>query len=479
MTTVEFEDSSERTLSFAGVMEAVAFWLLVGTLAWAPFPLGSNRPWSWSLLIVFIAAVWVAWVLAIWTAPEKLRVLKRVKAPLILAGLALCWALIQTASWVPQSWIHPVWQLGGDLLGRMVKGAISIDPWRTITETMKLTAYLMAAVLAYMMSQKHERASRLLDALMIVAAFYALYGAGLQISGLQQENIFYSTRAIGDGAGGPFVSHNNFSTYMGLGALMAGVRLFDLGGRTLVVGRGLREFTVSAIYFVFGVGALPASAFVLTFGMMVASGSRAGFMAALVGIATLMAFGSVIAGQRLSRRWAIIGLASVCAVMLVLFMITGDTLTARFDALVETGKFDQMRLMLWQSAMRMIADSPLLGLGLGTFEPAYPLYADRVLPFVMDKVHNDYLEFAAGLGLPAAILWWAAVLWLAGMCVRGIYVRRRHRHYSLLAIAATALVGFHSIFDFSLQIPAIALTYAVILGLGVAQAAPTRNVAFD
>jgi hypothetical protein len=48
-----------------------------------------------------------------------------------------------------------------------------------------------------------------------------------------------------------------------------------------------------------------------------------------------------------------------------------------------------------------------------------------------------------------------------------------------LTVAATALVGFHSIFDFSLQIPAIALTYAVILGLGVAQAAPTRNIEMD
>jgi O-antigen ligase len=266
---------------------------------------------------------------------------------------------------------------------------------------------------------------------------------------------------------------------MGLGALIAAVRLFDLGGRTLIVGRGLREFTVSAIYFVFGIGALPASAFLLTFGMMIASGSRAGFMASLVGIAALMAFGAAIAGQRLSRRWALAGVATLGAVMLMLFMITGDNLSARFDALVEAGKFDQTRLLLWQSAMRMIADSPLLGLGLGTFEPSYPLYADRVLPFVMDKVHNDYLEFAAGLGLPAAAAWWAAIVWLVGMCVRGIFVRRRHRHYSLLAIGATALVGFHSLFDFSLQIPAIALTYAVILGLGVAQAAPTRNVETD
>jgi O-antigen ligase len=161
--------------------------------------------------------------------------------------------------------------------------------------------------------------------------------------------------------------------------------------------------------------------------------------------------------------------------MVGLFMITGDSLETRFNALVEAGSIDETRALLWDSAVRMIGGSPFLGLGLGAFEHAYPLYADRVLPFIMDKAHNDYLELAASLGLPAAIAWWTAWVWLIGICIRGIFVRRRNRHYPILAIAATALVGVHSIFDFSLQIPAVALTYAVILGLGVGQSAPTRE----
>ena len=156
-------------------------------------------------------------------------------------------------------------------------------------------------------------------------------------------------------------------------------------------------------------------------------------------------------------------------------MITGENLQGRLNALVETQSVDETRLLLWDAAVRMIADAPLLGLGLGTYEPAYPLYADRILPFVMDKAHNDYLEFAAGIGLPAAIAWWAALLWLVAACLRGFNIRRRNRHYSLLAIAATTLIGVHSLFDFSLQIPAIALTYSVILGMGVAQSASSRE----
>jgi O-antigen ligase len=93
----------------------------------------------------------------------------------------------------------------------------------------------------------------------------------------------------------------------------------------------------------------------------------------------------------------------------------------------------------------------------------------------MDKAHNDILEFAAGFGLPAAFLWWGLLAWLVVICGRGVIVRRRYRMLPALGLAATILVAIHSIFDFSLQMPAVALTYAVILGIGVAQAFPTTK----
>jgi len=102
--------------------------------------------------------------------------------------------------------------------------------------------------------------------------------------------------------------------------------------------------------------------------------------------------------------------------------------------LLDAGVTENVRLTLWAAANRMIADAPLLGLGLGTFQDAYPLYASQVLPYVMDKAHCDYLEFAAGLGLPAAIAWWSAMASLVVLCLRGVRVRHRHRLYPILAL---------------------------------------------
>lgn len=466
---------SEHSPGLATRLESISFWLMTATLAWAPFPLGSNRPWSWSLLVILVCVCWLFWYGAAWNSRTRLRALRRLAVPLSLAGLTIAWALVQTSSWVPESWAHPIWPLAKDFLNRPLAGVVSMDPWRTVTEAMKLGTYVMAAVLAYMFALDRTRAHRLLDALLIVGTLYVVYTLALDFSNFRQESLFYASPPTGGRFGGPFVGQNSFATYAGLTTLCASVRLFELGEKTLVIGRGIRQFAVSAVYFVFGAGAFPAAAFVLSFAMLVASGSRAGFMACLVGIAAMMLFGSIIAGRRLTRTWAIIGVVAVAAVMIALFTVTGDNLQTRFDSLVQSRGLDQTRLLLWDAAYRMIGDAPWLGLGLGSFEYAYPLYAERVVPFVMDKAHNDYLEFAAGVGLPAAIAWWLAFLWLVGICIRGVIARHRNRHFPMLAIAATTLVGFHSLFDFSLQIPAIALTYAFILGLGVAQSMPTRE----
>ena len=229
--------------------------------------------------------------------------------------------------------------------------------------------------------------------------------------------------------------------------------------------------------FVFGSGMRYIVAAVICFSVLVATGSRAGFLATLVAIVVLAGFVAVFAAKRGTLLWALGG-ALISALALGLFLLNGADLTANFNALVQPGGAnnfaDNLRLVLWQAAARMIGDAPVLGLGLGTYENAYPLYAEHVSPYIMDKAHNDYLELAAGWGLPAAILWWSAIGWLFTLCARGVFVRRRNRIYPLLAVGATVLVGFHAVFDFSLQIPAIAFTYAALLGLGVAQSFSSR-----
>ena len=62
-----------------------------------------------------------------------------------------------------------------------------------------------------------------------------------------------------------------------------------------------------------------------------------------------------------------------------------------------------------------------------------------------------------------------AVALIAGQCFLGVTRRRRDFVYPALAFAVSVQVAVHSLVDFSLQIPAVAATYALVLGLGFAQ----------
>src|SRR5262249_17513463 len=148
-------------------------------------------------------------------------------------------------------------------------------------------------------------------ALIVVGAFYAAYALALRFADFTQDQLFYATRPTATKTAGPFINYNHFATYLGMAALCASVKIFDLGSRTIIVGRGARQFALSAIHFLCGIGAPPLAAFALCFGMLVASGSRAGFMAFLFAIGILSALAVFVAGRRLTRGWAIAGFAGV------------------------------------------------------------------------------------------------------------------------------------------------------------------------
>lgn len=468
------EDGSADA-GFPALARRLAFWSFVALLAWAPFPLGSNRPWSWSLLVILIAACWLLWAVSVWRAPEaEWRYVKPLLPALILAGAALCWAAVQILPVVPEDWSHPVWAMASGALGHPLPAAISIDPWRTATESMKLAAYIAACWLAYALSRRSEWATRLLDAMIFIGAAYAAYAVALRIAGIQQIQLFYQTRPPYDQLTGPFVLHNSYATYAGMAFVAALARLFAKGAAVVVHQRGVRRLALSTLQFAFGAGAPFLLAALLTFSTLVDAASRGGFFATMCALAVVAVVASLAAPPR-ARAWLAVAELAIAGLLWALFVLNGASLGARMDAMVDAGGLDEGRRVLWAAAARMIDGAPFLGLGLGTFQDAYPLYAGRVLPFIMDKAHCDYLEFAAGLGLPAAAAWWAALLWVFALVLRGALVRRRNRVFPLIGAGAMVLVAVHSAVDFSLQIPAVALAFAAFTGIGLAQSFRTKS----
>ena len=128
------------------------------------------------------------------------------------------------------------------------------------------------------------------------------------------------------------------------------------------------------------------------------------------------------------------------------------------------------RVALWRDVLALIRQRPWTGVGLGCFEHAFTRVQSVQLTYVADHAHNDYLEAAAELGIPcAAILfvvffWLAARMWQASLRARSSLTRS----LALGSLGGASALLVHSLADFNLHIPANALVFAVILGLGYA-----------
>src|SRR5262249_9035001 len=129
------------------------------------------------------------------------------------------------------------------------------------------------------------------------------------------------------------------------------------------------------------------------------------------------------------------------------------------------------RLAVYKLTILSILDAPWKGWGYGTFEYAFPMYRDNSLsPFgIWDKAHNTYLEMIQGLGIPIAALFLVMLLILTLRCAHAALSRKNSATAALVATSATVIVALHSLVDFSMQIQAVALTWAALLAAGVAQ----------
>jgi O-antigen ligase len=378
------------------------------------------------------------------------------------------WAVLQTLP-LFAAWDHPVWAMASQILARNLSASISIDPWRTGTETVKLASYAAACWLAFSIARDRELAQRLFDAVIVIGVFYVLYAFCLAIVDVAQARLIYHQALPNPWLSGPFMLHNTFATYCGLAALAAVSRFFSLASSSLIENKGIRRFFLSLIHFIFDRGAPPLIAALLLFSAVAASASRGGFAAMIAGLIAMAAISIGLARRRERRSWSMLAMGITLVPLLGFILLNNEQLGQRFAAVLDAGTADDVRLELWATTVRMIESAPWQGLGLGTFQDAYPLYAQKVFPFLMDKAHNDYLELAAGIGLPAALCCWFAIAWLGGHCLKGVFTRRRDRFFAVTGFCAVVLVAVHSTVDFSLQIPAVGLSFAILLGIGLAQ----------
>lgn len=449
--------------------------LVCGLLVWAPLPLGSNRPWSWSLL-----ALWTAVALLAWVPARLLGAGNRPRAvwPVALAALTTVpvwlFAFLQTVPVAALPWLdpHPLWARAiGAGLGDAVP-LVGLDAAAGGDALMRLMSYAAVFWLAWQLAQDAQYAKRLLTVILATIIACASYGLIVHLGGWETIGWLAKTAYVGD-VTGTFVNRNNFATYANLGVIIC----LALLAEPFLVARGLadvRRIAAQAVEHLLDRRSLVVLALVVLAMASLQSHSRGGLLSLGLTVVILVFLLFLV-----TRPRPVAALAVLAATLLGgwgLLSASGGITLERLGQLDANYDLELAgRLTFWQVSLDMVADRPWLGHGYGNFEEAFAQHRDERFTDRVDMAHNTYIEHLVELGVPATLLLYAGPLLLFGYCVRGVFVRRRNQLFPLVAVGATVLVALHALVDFSLQIPAVAVTYAALLGIGVAQATPTPS----
>ncbi len=451
-------------------MPRLFFWALVAIVAIAPLPLGSNRPLAWSLLALEVGVLWAIWSAHhIWTSQTLPVSIKRVRAPLILFGLACLWVLIQVVPNVPFGLAHPAWSELNIFFGSNQPASITLDPDRTMTGLMRWLTYAAVFWLALQLGRDRASAKMGFSAFSVIAAAYALYGVVALFAG--GDTILWYEKWTGKGAvTSTFVNRNSYATFAGLGVVVTLCLIFSTWNRVERAPTWSREGVYDLLSRSVAQSSFAYVSLFLSVTALLLTGSRAGVLSTFA--AVLVLAWQLTRARRLTMRSQLVGAGLLCLFGVGVATYSGGYLGDRFAM-----GGDPQRVEVYQQTLSAIEDHALMGSGLGSFPQIFPLYRQtEVLRHgYTASAHNSYLENALELGIPAAVCLTSALGLLAWQCGRGVVRRSRDRHFPAMGLAATVLVGLHAFVDFSLQIPAVVVAYMYLMGIAVAQSFSSRR----
>lgn len=443
-------------------------------LLWIPVAFGvilfgAVYPWAYTPLLIWVAAVGAyGW----WTAtPQDRQLVRGLAIALSAIGGVIALQLIP----LPVSWLLQVSPATDTAVRRMdlayeaARGAgiavlhpISIAPAQTLKGLAffaALSLFLLGATA--MMPRVHVSwLIRRLTALGLVLGLFAIVQRATFNGRLYWV---FEPINVASNSFGPFVNRNHFAGWMLMaGALAAGYLcslLLPRGGRHRTFWRArvaeLSSAEGSRALFV----ACSLTVMVLS---LVWTMSRSGIAAFAVATALL----SVRVFARFSggRRIAVVAFLLV----VVLFALLWKGLDTIFDWYSQTNTLE-WRFELWRDTMAIVRDFPLFGTGLDTYGASTLLYPMSDPGWHAMEAHNDYVQILSegGVLLATAV---AAAAWQLARGIRAAFAQPEPPTSYWIRVGATVglvAIAIQELSDFSLQMPANAVLFAVLAAMAL------------
>ncbi len=429
-----------------------AFYLAL--LVWAPLPLGSNRPWAWALLALWVLALALWWLGGFIRGKHAYPTVLREAWPMLLCGLL----------WLGYIWLQQVplpiellklispqaarWHAAAAAPAVVVAAPLTLDPYATLEGACKSTAYLAFFALSLILLRDRGRIRLAAYVLIASGVLQALYGA------------LISLQSLGEVATGTFANRNHYAAYLTM-SLSAGIGVLiaSLSGAT---NESWGRFAKNLMQWVITPKMGLRLGLVIMVVALVLTRSRMGNSSFFFSLLITGVIGLLLA-KRATKSMVIL-LVSLIAIDV---FIVGTYFGTRrvVERITQTTAQTEDRDEVASYALAMWKDYPVFGSGLGSFPVVFPHYSAQGTLVSYTHAHNDYLEFGAETGVVGLSLLGLMVLTSFAVALRAQYLREDPlmRGLSFASMMGILALMIHSFVDFNLQIPANALTFMLLL----------------
>lgn len=337
----------------------------------------------------------------------------------------------------------------------------SSGPTLAMTEATMMTVVLTTF---YLLCRAAATSARdimvLLVGLVVVGTAEALYGLLNLLSG-NEYLLIYKREMFLDCATGTLIGRAHFAYLMEMTAPISMALL-------AVEARQARVYHTTDST---GRAVAAATATVAMLLALIFSRSRMGIMAIVGASIIVIGLSRLLAPAKLgdeeprgSKRSLAVAL-TLAAVLAFGVLIGLEAVFERFTELEYD--FQASRQKAWMATLSMFRDAPLFGHGWGTFRELVVGYQPRPTGDFFAHAHNEYLEVLAeggivGIGIVGYLLYLYARRLVEAL---GKQLDYRQRTIIIGLGVATTSVLLHSVADFGLRIPGIALAFMVALAV--------------
>ncbi len=300
---------------------------------------------------------------------------------------------------------------------------------------MALSGWMTLGVVYRVMMEKKDRGLNPVPVFLGSACVGAIYALGNYASALARGRRYYRAEL-------PFIGSNAAGTIFCVAILVSLGYLYSADRRG--------KLTI-----------LPIT--VLLTAALIATQSRGAFVAFLAGSLVFLMLGAK------SRQSLIIKIAALAGLVCIVafFFRVSPSMAGRYARILNP-MANKDRLEIWRTALLMIRDHPILGVGFNNFMDVYPLYQHpEGFGTSMSMAHNIFLEFGATTGIPGLVLFMVIIVRGMLMGIKSVIKAGSSSSLPVTTLAVFVAIITHLQFDITVDsgntLPLFFVPYGILI----------------